>query len=160
MRQCGPEGKGGDGAQLVLRRGDPPPRAKDAKKIDTIDRIVVFDVLGTEQLIRKPRNLYDAWVLSMIVPLVSISANELELFELKYDRKRPGDEGKLLHRIRFADEIPVDHWPNVLDWSYSNLQELFDAGQRAAERFILSKDWLSRRARELPDAGELPAAAE
>jgi len=115
-----------------------------ADKIDTIDRIVVFDVLGQEQLIRRPRNLYDAWVLSMIVPLVSISAQDLELFELKYD-KPVGDPDKLVHRIRFADAIPLDHWPDVLDWSYGNLQELFDAGRRAAETFILSKTWLSGR---------------
>lgn len=127
-----------------------------ARKIDTIDRIVVFDVLGTEQLIRKPRNLYDAWVLSMIVPLVSIAANDLELFELRHDPKPPGEESKLVHRVRFADAIPSDHWPDVLDWSYGNLEELFHAGQYAARRFIASKDWLEPAAARGIGGGKRP----
>jgi NTE family protein len=36
-----------------------------------LETLVVLDVLGAPALIRTPRNLYDSWVLSMIIPLVA-----------------------------------------------------------------------------------------
>jgi hypothetical protein len=39
--------------------------------------------------------------------------------------------------------MPPDHWPNVLDWSYSNLTTLFDVGFRAGKRFFAeNKEYL------------------
>jgi predicted acylesterase/phospholipase RssA len=114
-------------------------------KIATIDKVVVFDVMGTEQLIRKPRDLWDAYVLSIIVPLVANADSHLKLFEREYDPYHEDDPRKLLHKIRFADQIPLEHWPHVLDWSYSNLETLFHAGYRAGQEFFTTHEWLQRR---------------
>ena len=46
-----------------------------------IDTIVVLDVLGMKELIAEPRNLYDAWVKSIIVPLTAIAEDDIKLFE-------------------------------------------------------------------------------
>lgn len=111
------------------------------RKIDSIDRIVLFDVLGTDALVRRPRNLYDAWVMQMIVPLVSVANHDLQNFREKYDRGRD-EAGRLIHQIHFEKQIMHDHWGNVLDWSYSNLDLLFKAGQRAGRAFYEDKPWL------------------
>ncbi|MEO1092634.1 MAG: patatin-like phospholipase family protein, partial [Pseudomonadota bacterium] len=114
-------------------------QARLRKHINTIDKIIVFDALGTEQLVRRPRNLYDAWVMQMIVPLVSISNQNIELFEQRYDKPQTK---KLLHRLKFAEQIGHDEWINVLDWSYSNLNSLFHAGRRAGDAFFDAHEWL------------------
>jgi predicted acylesterase/phospholipase RssA len=108
---------------------------KDHRKV--IDTIVVLDVLGMKELIAEPRNLYDAWVKSIIVPLTAIAEDDIKLFEqlhlaniknLKkyFDGKKP----KLV-KIDFQKQISHNNWPNVLDWSYSNLSALYEAGYRA-----------------------------
>jgi predicted acylesterase/phospholipase RssA len=102
-----------------------------------IDTIVVLDVLGMKELIAEPRGLYDAWVKSIIVPLTAIAEDDIKLFEqlhlaniknLKkyFDGKKP----KLV-KIDFQKQISHNNWPNVLDWSYSNLSALYEAGYRA-----------------------------
>ncbi|HWH69006.1 MAG TPA: hypothetical protein VNT26_06460, partial [Candidatus Sulfotelmatobacter sp.] len=53
----------------------------------------------------------------------------------------------MLHKIRFADQIPLAHWPHVLDWSYSNLETIFHAGYRAGQEFFETHEWLQRRVR-------------
>ena len=112
--------------------------------IDAIDKIVVFDALGTAELLHPPRDLYDAWIMQMIVPLVSISSENIRLFEKEYDY--PEDHPrKILHRLRFADQISHAHWLNVLDWSYSNLETLFHAGYRAGKAFFAEHEWLRER---------------
>jgi predicted acylesterase/phospholipase RssA len=124
-------------------------RKQLANKLGSIEKIVVFDVLGSDKLLRPPRDLYDAWVMSMIVPLVEIAKDDLKLFELKV----PGAKDKL-HRINFDKQIPEDHLPNMLDWSYGNLTMLFQAGYRAGKEFYLqNQDWL-------PESKAKPAATE
>jgi predicted acylesterase/phospholipase RssA len=47
--------------------------------------VLVFDMMGAKKLMmRKPRNLYDAWVQSIMVPLAEISKDDLEVFRLKH----------------------------------------------------------------------------
>jgi NTE family protein len=99
-----------------------------------VDTIVVFDVLGSDKLFREPRDLYDAWVLSIITPLVEIARDDTKLFELKYNR---GPDGKPLRTLlKVAFEIPEQHLPRVLDWSHSNLCTLFDIGYRSGLNFF------------------------
>ena len=38
-------------------------------------------------------------------------------------------------RMPFRDNIPPEQWPKVLDWSYSNMSELFDIGVKTGEEF-------------------------
>ena len=103
--------------------GGPAPRLAPLKNL------VVFDVLSSDQIIRAPRTLYEAWIQSIMIPLVEIAKDDIRLFDLKY-RKSWNVE---LLRIRF--DIPEDHWPFALDWSYSNLKTLYDVGYDAGLRF-------------------------
>ena len=101
--------------------------------------IVVFDVLGTDALIRLPRHLYDAWVLSIVIPLVKTAEDNLEAFAEKYnngwsrsDPKRPAKADLL--KVEF--DIPDKYLADVLDWSISNAQRLFRIGFDSGHRFI------------------------
>ena len=94
---------------------------------NVIDTIVVLDVLGIKELIAEPRSLYDAWVKSIIVPLTAIAEDDIKLFEqihltnIDNQKKYFGGKKPDLVKIDFHKQISHDHWPNVLDWSYSNL---------------------------------------
>lgn len=99
-----------------------------------VETIVVFDVLGSDKLFREPRDLYDAWVLSIITPLVEIARDDTRIFELKHNRGPDGRPLRKLLKIKF--EIPEEHLPRVLDWSYGNLSTLFDIGYAAGLRFF------------------------
>ena len=103
------------------------------EKHQEIDTIVVFDVLGSDKLFREPRDLYDAWVLSIITPLVEIARDDTKLFEWQYNRGPDGKPLRKLLKVKF--EIPEDHLPRVLDWSHSNLSTLFDIGYQSGLNF-------------------------
>lgn len=102
-----------------------------------IDTIVVLDVLGMKELIAEPRSLYDAWVKSIIVPLTAIAEDDIKLFEqvhlenIDNLKKYFGGKKPNLVKIDFHKQISHNNWPNVLDWSYSNLSALYEAGYRA-----------------------------
>lgn len=98
-----------------------------------VDTIVVFDVLGSDKLITPPRNLYDAWVKSIIVPLVEIAKDDTRLFEAIYN-KPPYNKPRNLLKIEF--EIPEENLTQVFDWSYSNLKRMYDIGYKAGLRFF------------------------
>jgi predicted acylesterase/phospholipase RssA len=94
-----------------------------------LKNLIVFDVLSSDRIIRTPRTLYEAWIQSIMIPLVEIAKDDIELFDLKY---RKSWDVELL-RIRF--DVPEDHWPYALDWSYSNLKTLYDVGYDAGLKF-------------------------
>jgi len=100
-----------------------------------LETIVVFDVLGVDTLIRAPRNLYDSWVLSMIIPLVKTAEDNLELFALKHNNGWSRAEGAKTDLLKIAFDIPEDHLAEVLDWSASNATRLFDTGFKAGLSF-------------------------
>jgi NTE family protein len=100
-----------------------------------LETIVVFDVLGTDTLIRAPRNLYDSWVLSMIIPLVKTAEDNLDLFALKHNngwRRADGAQTDLL-KIKF--DIPQEYQVEALDWSASNASRLFEIGYKSGQSF-------------------------
>jgi NTE family protein len=101
-----------------------------------LEEIVVFDILGAERLLRAPRNLYDAWVMSIITPLIEIARDDLKIFESRYRQQYPSLEH--LHKLPLIEGIPDDDLPDVFDWSRSNLQRLFDIGYRCAVDYIRS----------------------
>ena len=107
--------------------------AKDERKIENI---VVFDVLGLDQVVRQPRNLYDAWVKSIIVPLVAIAKDDTKLFEQLYNREADGTPKRNLMKVDFTKFIPDERWDKIYDWSYSNLSALFEIGQAAGVAFL------------------------
>jgi predicted acylesterase/phospholipase RssA len=101
-----------------------------------LETIVVFDVLGVDSLIRKPRNLYDSWVLSMIIPLVKVAEDNLILFALQYNNGWRRAEGAKADLLVVQFDVPEAHMDEVLDWSHSNGQRLFDTGYRSALEFL------------------------
>lgn len=96
-----------------------------------VDTIVIFDILGTDKIIRQPKNLYDAWVLSIMVPLVEIAKDDTKIFELKYNS---GKNKRKLLKVKF--EIPDSQWSEVLDWSQSNMETLYDIGYSSGKDFV------------------------
>lgn len=100
---------------------------------DPVDYAVVFDVIGHQKLIHEPRSLYDAYVQSIIVPLVRMAQHDTETF-IEVTRRQERLKTEVL-MLEFEDLVPEAHWPKVLDWSYSNLSQLFDIGYRAGHRF-------------------------
>jgi hypothetical protein len=101
--------------------------------------MVLLDVLGEleDYLVRKPRDLWDSYVISIMTPVVALA--NLQIAEFKEDHPR-------------CDEYDVDEWggdlltvhwdvppeaqPFVMDWSYSNLSTLFKVGQEAGRKFV------------------------
>ncbi|MFS2004843.1 patatin-like phospholipase family protein [Duganella sp. CT11-25] len=101
-----------------------------------VDTLIVLDILGDERLLRKPRDLYDSWVGSMITPLVSVSQNQLRLFELEHNTDpKTGEPRRRMLKLELMAAVPDQHIPYTMDWSTSNMQLLFDVGYKAATRF-------------------------
>ena len=114
-----------------------PLNFKDlVEKHTGLETIVVLDVLGTDALIRKPRNIYDSWVLSMIVPLVKTAEDNLELFALKHNGGWRRGEGAKADLLVVPFDVPERDLPEVLDWSHSNGKRLFEIGHRSAQAFL------------------------
>ncbi len=105
------------------------------EKHTRLESIVVFDVLGSDTLIRAPRNLYDSWVLSMIIPLVKTAEDNLELFALKHNKGWRRAEGAKADLLKIEFDIPEEHLVHVLDWSSSNASRLFDIGYKSGLSF-------------------------
>jgi NTE family protein len=100
-----------------------------------LETIVVFDVLGTDTLIRAPRNLYDSWVLSMIIPLVKTAEDNLDLFALKHNNGWQRDQGALTDLLKITFDIPKEYQVEALDWSASNASRLFEIGYKSGLSF-------------------------
>ncbi|AQR64560.1 alpha/beta hydrolase [Aquaspirillum sp. LM1] len=101
-----------------------------------LDTLVIFDILGADQLIRKPRDLYDAWVGSIITPLVEIAKDDIRLFQYQHNiDPKTGKEKRKLLKVDLMGGIPKDHWPQVMDWSATNLQLLYKVGYEAGLKF-------------------------
>jgi hypothetical protein len=109
--------------------------------------VVVFDVLSSKKIIREPRSLYDAWIQSIMIPLVEIAKDDIRLFENVHNK-----DGKI-NLLRIPFDIPERHWPQVLDWSYSNLSELYDIGYAAGQKFYEKNEQTLRAAALQPTAG-------
>lgn len=95
-----------------------------------VKRIVVFDVLGADALMRLPRDLYDAWLLSIITPLVEVARDDTKIFEAVHNRNNE----RQLFKVPF--DIPEDHQLESLDWSRSNLETLFQVGYQSALHYL------------------------
>jgi predicted acylesterase/phospholipase RssA len=102
---------------------------------DGLETIVVLDVLGSSTLIRKPRNIYDSWVLSIIVPLVKTAEDNIDLFACKHNKGWRRSEGAKTDLLKMEFDVPDEHLPEVLDWSASNAALLFDIGYKAGAEF-------------------------
>jgi predicted acylesterase/phospholipase RssA len=122
-----------------------------------IDSVIVLDILRSEKLIQSPRNLYDAWVRSTMVPLVQAARNELQLFQLKNANTANGSPPRKILVPDLTASIPDEYWPNVIDWSSSNMHFLFDVGYAAVIQFC--NDMADDLAYVRPLTAKQPAAA-
>jgi len=102
---------------------------------DDLDTLVVFDILGSNKLIRTPRNLYDAWVHSIITPLVEIARDDIRLFDLEHNRNPDGTKKRRLLKVPLLGSLPESAWPDLMDWSESNLERLYAAGYKTGKAF-------------------------
>jgi predicted acylesterase/phospholipase RssA len=108
--------------------------------------VVIFDTLSAKKIIREPRTLYDAWVQSIMIPLVEIAKDDVELFKYKYNKDWK------LNLMPITFDIPDRHWPKVLDWSYSNLSTLYEIGYKAGQEFYRKNKEVLAAAEAQPDA--------
>lgn len=91
-----------------------------------IDTIVVLEPGGVDKWMRIPRNLYDAWVLSIIIPLAAVAGDDTKIFELKYNTDGQGKPIRKLLKVPF--NLSDERLAHIMDWSYGNLHRLFDIG--------------------------------
>ncbi len=92
-----------------------------------IETIVVMNIVNKEALIREPRNLYDAYNLSIMLPFVTIAEDDTKLFEAKHLKNRT------LLKVPF--NIPDEDVPKAMDWSASNFSRLRDIGYEEGLKF-------------------------
>lgn len=96
-----------------------------------LEEIVIFDILGAERLLHPPRDLYDAWVMSIITPLVEIARDDIKIFEDRY-------KGNIcLHKVPLLDGIPEDDLPEAFDWSRSNLSRMYEIGYKQTKNWAM-----------------------
>jgi predicted acylesterase/phospholipase RssA len=106
---------------------------------ETIKAVVVFDVLKN-YLLRRPRNIWDAYQISIVTPIVSLADKALKDFQDATLQRQSMFRDIELRRIstQRADmdfDIPEEQYPYLLEWSYSNLLRLWEIGYRAGARF-------------------------
>lgn len=92
--------------------------------------VVLLDVLADleDLLVRTPRDLWDAYVISIMTPVVSLAREDIQEFEA---------ETKHGVTLIHADwKIPEEFRAYVMDWSYSNLEKLFEVGRVAGTEFL------------------------
>ncbi len=111
---------------------------------DDIKTIVVFDILSTldDYIVREPRNVWDAYQISIMAPIVSLAKKNIQAFKdwvqtEKKERKHKGKvDGYELDAYILNFEIPKRQQEYLLDWSYSNLLSNWNIGYRTGLEFI------------------------
>ncbi|AZN37464.1 patatin-like phospholipase family protein [Iodobacter ciconiae] len=94
-----------------------------------LKEIIIFNLLGAEKLLRKPKDLYDAWVMSIITPLVEIARDDIKLFEALHS------DGIKLYKVPLIDAIANKDLPDVFNWSRSNMDRLYQTGYQTAKAY-------------------------
>jgi predicted acylesterase/phospholipase RssA len=137
-----PPGGNGKAVQQRLRRVRPTAdRVNEFELLVNLKRerlfVVVFDVLGSfkpKALIRLPRNLLDAYAISLATPLSSIVREKIKTFNTEIDALDEDPAPVELKIVRF--NIPERYWPNLLDWTESNANRLWDIGYAEGQKLV------------------------
>lgn len=103
---------------------------------------LLLDVLGglEDLLVRTPRDLWDAYVISIMTPVVALAREDVQDFK---DAKASKIAGRAPHGVELVEavwNIPPEFEPYVMDWSRSNLKRLFEVGQEACTEFLKKYD--------------------
>ena len=101
--------------------------------------VVLVDILGPlkKSLVRVPRNLWDAYGISIMMPIVALAEKNEELFRRRINRinrTRPPRWKIRIVEINF--EIEPAHGPYLTDWSRGNLEKCFQIGLDAGNKFL------------------------
>jgi len=92
-----------------------------------LDVIVVMNILDRRALIRKPKDLFDAYILSVILPFVTIANDDIKLFKLKYQKE---------YNVKLLElNFDLGKYDDCLDWSSSNFNKLKDIGYKSGIEF-------------------------
>jgi len=111
-----------------------------------IKNIVLIDILDNLEsyLIREPQSLWDAYGISIMMPVVALAEKCIEHFEqhqnieqdahgcLVYENGKPKKKYNFL-RMKF--DIPEEVQPHIMEWSYSNLDSLWREGYKTGKDF-------------------------
>ena len=110
------------------------------KKVQGFKTVVVVDILTVLQpfLMREPQNLWDAFGLFIMMPVVAHAKRELSRLEDELDSQLIHPRGFKYCKVEF--KIPDGRAANLLDWSYSNMSALFDLGVAAGKQFCKDYD--------------------
>jgi len=111
--------------------------------------VVIMDILNSlaPALVRKPRNLWDAYNISIVTPIVTLAHWDLVRFRDFLHSEDIKHRAPKLHDVVLQFTIPSAEVPNLLDWSHSNLRRLWDIGYETGQRFV------ERYGQELPRHG-------
>ena len=126
---------------MTIWNADDPTR----QGINPSATVVLMDVLGAFEsaLVRLPRNLFDAYGISIITPICSLARKNKDIFE-----SRRGDI--TLKCVDF--KVTEEQKPFMLDWSYSNMTAMWNVGYEAGRTLVAELGDI------LPDAGRYPAS--
>lgn len=110
---------------LKCLKSEPLPRPRGS--------LVCLDILGNlgKSALRKPRDLWDAYGLSLIAPIIELAQKDGARF-------RQFDNEDLFQGWYQQLDMPYDFEtirPRILDWSYSNLCDMWDLGYHAGRKF-------------------------
>jgi predicted acylesterase/phospholipase RssA len=108
------------------------------KKEIVAKTVVLIDILGPlrKMLVRVPRNLWDAYGISIMLPVVALAEKNEALFA---ERIKDINESKKLKwkvevkKIYF--DIDAKFGPELADWSRGNLERCWEIGLKAGEAF-------------------------
>lgn len=118
---------------------------------DVVKTVVIFDILSTldDYILREPRNVWDAYQISILAPIVSLAKKNIKEIEAavieenetrrQYISERHNGapyEGNELNGYVFNFEIPKSQQDHILDWSYSNLTSLWRIGYKTGLDFV------------------------
>jgi len=131
----------------------------EPKSIEQIERFIILNPLRSN-LIRAPDNLWDAYVQSIIMPVVGIAESEVgpdrrappiswmyyrgALEQIRATMQGVDSRTRLSWRQKFEGmewysaelQIKDDDVHNALGWKRSSLEKLFDFGHRAGKKLV------------------------
>lgn len=123
---------------LVKALGQINDKIDRQRKDRPIQRVVLLDVMGSldELLVRPPRGLWDAYVISIMTPVVALAKKQLQLFDAKQELFIEQHGYQYFELLKVSFNIPSYAQPYVMDWSRSNLDTLFNAGYEEGVKFL------------------------
>ena len=114
---------------------------------NAVDMLLIVDILGAYQkaLIRRPTNLFDAYGISILMPLVAMAGKDRARFtsfhqQLTRDARKENQRGRSQRRLYSLRSLTFNVSPSdygtMCDWSHSNMQRLWQIGYESGAQFV------------------------